>query len=152
MLEIFAMTQEHELWNATITFAENCSWKAGPYLAQLMKQNKFLEWERVFAVCEDGEVVGYCTLTAKDELPDTYDFTPFIGFVFVDEKCRGKRISEKLINSVADYANKLGYETIYIMSGEQGLYEKYGFEKIGEYRTIYDSVDQLFKRSTGETL
>lgn len=150
MLEIFVMTQEHELWNDTITFAENCSWKAGPYLAQLMKQNKFLEWERVFAACEDGEVVGYCTFVEKDELPDTYDFTPFIGFVFVDEKYRGKRISEKLIDSVVRYAGEIGYDTIYIMSGEQGLYEKYGFEKIGDYKTIYDSVDQLFKRRVRE--
>lgn len=148
MIEIFAMTQGHKLWNATITFAENCSWKAGHYLAELMKQNKFLEWERVFVACEEGKVVGFCTLVEKDELPDSYDFSPFIGFVFVDEKYRGKRISEKLINSLSDYAYELGYETIYIMSGEQGLYEKYGFEKIGDYRTIYDSVDQLFKRST----
>lgn len=43
MIEIFAMTQRHKLWNATTSFAENCSWKAGRYLAELMKQNNFLE-------------------------------------------------------------------------------------------------------------
>ncbi len=148
MTEIFTMTAGHKYWDDTISFAENCSWKAGPYLAEIMKQNKFLEWERVFAACEDGKVVAFCTLTEKDELPDIYDFSPFIGFVFVDEKCRGKRISEKLIHRVINYANELGYDTIYIMSGEQGLYEKYGFEKIGDYRTIYDSTDQLFQKST----
>lgn len=30
------------------------------------------------------------------------------------------------------------------MSGEKGFYEKYGFELIGEYETIYDWTDQLF--------
>ena len=30
------------------------------------------------------------------------------------------------------------------MSGEIGLYEKYGFVKLGDYETIYGSVDQLF--------
>jgi ribosomal protein S18 acetylase RimI-like enzyme len=30
------------------------------------------------------------------------------------------------------------------MSGEIGLYEKYGFTKMGKYKTIYDSIDQLF--------
>lgn len=39
-----------------------------------------------------------------------------------------------------------GYKKIYIMSGEIGLYEKYGFAKIGDYKTIYDSIDQLFSR------
>ena len=32
------------------------------------------------------------------------------------------------------------------MSGEVGLYEKYGFRKIGDYGTIYGSVEQLFSR------
>lgn len=148
MVEIYAMTHEHIFWNQTIDFAENCSWKAGAYLAVLMKKNKFLEWERVFVAYEDDRVVGYCTFAEKDELPEKYVFSPFIGFVFVDENYRGRRISEALINKVIEYANELGYEDIYIMSGEQGLYEKYGFEKIGDYETIWGSIDQLFKRST----
>ena len=149
MIEIHTITHEHNRWNETISFAEKCSWKAGSYLAELMKQNKFLSWERVFVACEDGEIAGFCTLTEKDELPAEYDFTPFIGFVFVDEKCRGKRISERMIEVAIWYANDLGYENIYIMSGEQGLYEKYGFEKLGDYETIYGSVDQLFVKKTG---
>ena len=45
------------------------------------------------------------------------------------------------------YAKTIGYKAIYIMSGEIGLYEKYGFEKIGDKETIYGTTDQLFKRS-----
>lgn len=144
MLEIYAMTQEHKLWNETISFAENCSWKAGIYLAELMRQNKFLDWERVFVAYDDGRVVGYCTFVEKDESPERYDFSPFIGFVFVDEQYRGKRISEIIIKEVIKYAGELGYDVVYIMSDEQGFYEKYGFEKIGDYETIYGSVEQLF--------
>ncbi len=147
-MEIYAMKQGHKNWDETITFAENCSWKAGPFLASLMRQNKFLDWERVFIAYEDEHVVGYCTFTKKDELPEKYEYSPFVGFVFVDEKYRGKRISEMLIMNVINYARELGYATIYIMSGELGLYEKYGFEKMGEFETIYNSVDQLFRRST----
>lgn len=148
MTETFRMTKGHRYWNETISFASNCSWKAGPFLASKMQENNFKEWERVVAVCVDEKVVGFCTLTEKDELPDGYAFTPFIGFVFVSEEYRGRRLSELLIKSAIEYANELGYEKIYIMSGEVGLYEKYGFEKIGDYETIYGSVDQLFVRST----
>jgi predicted N-acetyltransferase YhbS len=147
-MNILAITQGDQYWNETIDFAEKCSWKAGPYLAELMKQNKFLDWERVIVALEDEKVVGYCTFSEKDEMPEIYDFTPFIGFMFVDEKYRGRRISEMLIRKAIVYAKDLGYEYIYIMSGELGLYEKYGFEKIGDYETIYNSVDQLFKRTT----
>ena len=83
-------------------------------------------------------------------MPEQYGFSPFIGFVFVDERYRGNRISERMINSVIAYAVKLGFEKVYIMSGERGLYEKYGFEKIGDFETIYNTVDQLFVKTIGE--
>lgn len=149
-MKIYEIAYEHSLWQETIEFAENCSWKAGKFLATLMKENRFLDRERVFVACVEEKIVGYCTFAQKDELPEKYDFSPFIGFVFVDEKYRGNRISEQMINSVIAYAVKLGFEKVYIMSGEHGLYEKYGFEKIGDFETIYNTVDQLFVKTIGE--
>lgn len=142
------LTQGHKHWNETISLAAKCSWKAGSYLAVKMKNNEFLEWERVFAASVDGKVVGFCTLAEKDEMPAKYEFTPFIWFVFVDEQYRGKRLSELMLKSATSYAHALGYEKIYIMSGEIGLYEKYGFKKLGNYETIYDTIDQLFVKPT----
>lgn len=150
ILQIHEITNKHIFWDAAIEFAENCSWKAGKFLAKLMKENKFLSWERVFIACVEEKVIGYCTFAEKDELPEQYNFSPFIGFVFVDEKYRGNRISEQMINSVIAYAVKLGFEKVYIMSGERGLYERYGFEKVGDFETIYNTVDQLFVKTIGE--
>ena len=146
MVKIEAMTFGHKLWDKTIDLAEKCSWGAGPCLAKKMKQNDFESNERVFIALCDDDIAGFCTLTNKDELPAEYDLEPFIGFVFVDSKYRGHRLSEKLIDAACEAAEKQGFETIYIMSGEIGLYEKYGFKKIGDYKTIYDSVDRLFSR------
>lgn len=42
------------------------------------------------------------------------------------------------------------FEKIYIMSGEIGLYEKYGFVKLGDYKTVYGSVDQLFVQTISD--
>ena len=109
MTEIYCMTQIHKYWNETICLAEKCSWKAGPYLAQKMKSNDFNTWERVFVACVNGKVAGFCTLAEKDELPKEYPFTPFIGFVFVDEPYRGNRLSELMIQSAILYARELGY-------------------------------------------
>ena len=60
----------------------------------------------IFA-CVNGKVVGFCTLTEKDELPKEYQFTPFIGFVFVDEPYRGNRLSELMIQSAILYAREM---------------------------------------------
>lgn len=138
------MAQGHPYWEETISLAENCSWRAGPFLAEKMRNHDFKEWERVCAACVDGKVAEFCTVAEKDELPEKYPFTPFIGFVFVSEEYRGKRLSEGMIRKAAAYVSTLGYQNLYIMSGEIGLYEKYGFVKLGEYETIYGDVDQLF--------
>lgn len=144
MTEIHLMTAEHAYWKETISLAEKCSWKAGSFLARKMRKNEFQEWERVCIICVNGKVAGFSTFTEKDQLSEQYDFTPFIGFVFVDEQFCGKRLSEMMIQSIISYAKEIGYEKIYIMSGEIGLYEKYGFVKLGDYEAIYDSIEQLF--------
>ena len=145
-VEISVMTYGHPLWDKTISFADNCSWKARSYLAHKMRNKEFAETERVLVASEGEEIIGYSTFAKKDELPDDVEYTPFIGFVFVDERSRGKRVSERMINAASDYARSIGYEKIYIMSGEQGLYEKYGFVKIGDFKTIYGTEDQLFQK------
>ena len=144
MIKIHILNKEDALWNKATEYIRNCSWEVGIYLAKMMDDNSFLEWERVFIAMDGEKIVGFCNLTAKDELPEGYEFTPFIGFVFVDENHRGQRISELLVNEASSYAKSIGYRKVYIMSGEKGFYEKYGFELIGEYETIYDWTDQLF--------
>ena len=67
------MTQGHKYWNETILLAAKCSRKAGSYLAEKMKKNEFAEWERVFAACVDGKVVGFCIFAEKDELPSKHE-------------------------------------------------------------------------------
>lgn len=147
---IHVMTQQHPRWEATIRCAETCSWRAGPQLADKMRRKDFAENERVLCAEIDGKIAGFCTVAEKDELPEGYDFTPFIGFVFVEEGFRGHRLSEKLIRTALSWAGRNGWEKIYLMSGEIGLYEKYGFVKLGDYRTVYGSTDQLFVRDTRE--
>ena len=148
-MEITLIHQGHPLWEKTIAYAESCPWRAGPFLAKMMRRNGFLPWERVVAAREDERIIGFCTFTGKDELPDTYPYSPFVGFVFVDEGYRGRRISERMIAAAAAYAKELNYETLYLMSGERGLYEKYGFEKIGDFLTIFGTTDQLFQKRLG---
>ena len=144
MIEIKLLTEDYPEWGEIIALAENCSWRAGPVLAERMRRSVFLDWERVCAAFVDGEAAGFCTFSKTDELPENSGFTPFIGFVFVDERHRGKRLSQAMIEKIIPYAQSLGYRQIYILSGEIGLYEKFGFQKIGDYDTTYGTTDQLF--------
>lgn len=92
------MSYGHEYWDETIVFTKQCSWRAGVFLAEKMQKNYFEDNERVIIAIIDDVIAGFCTYTSKDDMPDELDFTPFIGFIFVDAQYRGKRLSERLIN------------------------------------------------------
>ena len=65
----------------------------------------------------------------------------------------GKRLSELMIQSAILYARELGYEKVHIMSGEIGLYEKYGFEKLGLNRIVsYCNEDNIASIKVNEKL
>ena len=145
-MEIRSIRHGDPLWEKAIAFAEKSSWTAGPYLAKEMRANAFRDWERVIVALDGERIAGYCRFAEKDELPDDCGYAPFIGFVFVDEPYRGRRISEQMIGEACRCAKELGFPAVYLMSGEHGLYEKYGFEKIGDFRTIFGTMDQLFQK------
>ena len=148
--EILTVRCGDPLWEKIAAFADRSDWRAGPFLARKMRAGDFQEWERVIAASVCGEIVGYCTFTEQDELPSHYGFAPFIGFVYVDERYRGRRFSQKMIRGALRYAEEAGFGAVYLMSGEHGLYEKYGFEKIGEYETVFGTTDQLFSVKIGK--
>lgn len=146
-MDIIMMRKDHPLWRKTAAFARACSWRAGPYLADRMDRGEFTDRERVIACLDGGQVAGFCTFSEKDSLPVGDPRTPFIGFVFVDEAHRGMRLSQKMIDRACLHAAELGYDAVHIVSGEQGLYEKYGFQKTGDIKTVYGTLEQLFRRN-----
>ena len=136
-----------ELWERIAVYAENCSWGAGRNLARDMRMGKFTEWERVFAAMDGERPAGFCTLAKTDCIPDK-DITPFIGYVFVGEEYRGRRLSGLLTAEACRTAADLGFPVVYLVSGEIGLYEKYGFEKIGDRMASYGKMAQVFRKPT----
>lgn len=131
------------LWELVANYAENCSWRAGVFLAKQMKENRFTDWERVFVAVEDLQICGYCTLAKTDCIPDV-DYTPYIGYMFVGEEYRGHRLSQQMIKHALEYAKKLGFSIVYLVSGERGLYEKYGFLKIADKKDFGGRDEQIF--------
>ena len=86
--------------------------------AEKKRANDIENNERALVALLDDDAAAFCTFTNRDEMPKEYGFGPFIGFLFVAETYRGNRLSEK-----------------------------YSFTKVGDYKTIYGSVDQLFSKT-----
>lgn len=150
-MTIQALTSADAAWATVAAYAEACSWSAGPLLARNMRSESYRDWERVFAaVTEGGDIAGYCTLAARDCLPDV-PYSPYIGMVFVGEPYRGHRLSERLLRSASDYAASLGFSRVFLVSDHAGLYEKYGFLKADERPAPWnpEQMETVFFRHTG---
>ena len=67
---------DDKLRNAVISYAENCSWRAGKELARLMRRNEFKDWEKVFAVCSirllrSSDLFSWTKNSAAEECPES---------------------------------------------------------------------------------
>ena len=144
-MNIKKLNQNEKLWQELIDYANNCDWETWPILAQKMEENNFLDWEKVFIAIDDEKIVWFCTFTKEDWVPDC-DYSPFVWFIFVDDNYRWKRVSEKMINTVEEYAKTLNFKKLYIVSDHQGLYEKYWFEKIDEKADEMWRIESIFCR------
>lgn len=144
-MQINSITSKYKLWSDVINYANNCDREAGPILAEKMKKNNFFDRERVFVLTENDGIGGYCTFTKEDWISNC-DYSPFVWFMFVDEKYRWNRYSEKMINEVEEYAKTLNFEKIYIVSDHKWLYEKYWFEKYDEMIDESGHKESVFVR------
>jgi predicted N-acetyltransferase YhbS len=142
-MDIKTVEYGDDLWELVINYARNCSWVAGPFLANQMQERKFTDWERVFVATEGSQICGYCILAKTDCIPDV-EYTPYIGYLFIGEAYRGHRLSEQMIRQALIYAKELGFAKVYLVSGEKGLYEKYGFVKLEEKKDLWGREEQIF--------
>ena len=88
-----------------------------------------------------------CSLLKTDYYP-LDDIFPWVSCVFVDEKYRGHRLSEKLIGFANDCARGLGFSRTYIPTEYTGLYEKYGYTFVKNITNYGGGIDRLLVKET----
>ena len=142
-MEIKTMIPSDKLWPHVRNYAGSSSWSAGPALARAMDEQAFSDWERVIAAYEDERILGYCTVAKTDCIPNV-PYTPYIGFVFVGEEYRGKRLSQKMILFACEYLRSSGFDRVYLVSDHENLYEKYGFRVIDRGTAFWGGEEKIY--------
>lgn len=145
-MQILKVEHGSTLWTELADYAESCSWIAGKHLAELLRNDCFTAWEAPFVVLSDGAIIGFCTFLQTDYYPENR-YSPWISSIFVEEAHRGKRISQRMIEAVIEYARTQGFSTVYIPSDMTGFYEKYGFVKIDELQNYGGDTDNIFAKN-----
>ena len=143
---IYKVDSDTDLSRKLVTFIQNSSWAdVKDHTIQMIMENTISDWESMFAAMDGDIIIGHASVMKTDyyPLPDIY---PWISTIFVTEKYRGMRISEKLIEYINQYAKKLGFSRTYIPSEYMGLYEKYGYKYLKDITNYGGGKDHLFVR------
>lgn len=143
IVKIRTITPTDALWNQVANYAENCSWGAGKSLSEKMKSLFFSDWERVIVCLEDDKICGYCTV-AKDDCIEDVSYSPYIGYIFVDESHRGNRLSLKMIEFAMRYLKSIGFDRVHIVSDHENLYEKYGFSVVDRSIAPWGEIEKIY--------
>lgn len=105
-------------------------WGAGQYLYELLRKDELKPMcggsTKVLLLVSEDELISFCTYAEQDDVREPL-LTPWVGFVYTFPMHRGKRRIGKLLEYAYAQAKRDGYRHIYISTGENGLYEKYGY-------------------------
>lgn len=142
-MKFLTITPADAMWEKVSQFALNCSWNAGKNLSRDMSENVFTDWERVIVALNDSDIAGYCTVAKKDCIPNV-PYTPYIGYMFVNERYRGNRLSQKLISHAMSYLRTLGFQQVFLVSDHENLYEKYGFKVIDRKLAPWGEIEKIY--------
>ena len=128
-----------------------CDWDAGQYLHRLLKEDRFHEFygkkARVLMLTDGTNLVSFCTYAERDDIPET-DLTPWMGFVYTAPEYRGRRLIGRLVAEVRALAREDGYDSIWISTGETGLYEKYGAEYVMTGKDLRGNDSRICRMDT----
>lgn len=128
--EIVDVSASTTLVNNLISYAKNCSFQGtGSYLAELLSDNAFKDYEKVYAAIQNHEIIGFAALVKESCVDD--ENAPWIDFLFVGEKYRNQHIGIAFITQICNYARSMGFDSIYLCTlSHVDYYKKVGFDTL----------------------
>lgn len=136
--------QDNEFKNKLLNQINEPLWNGARFLYNKIIKNELVNGKVYIVYDKDRDhIISFASLSDDDEIVDT-DLKPWIGCVYTFRPYRGNRYSQILINHILDKAkeNKINY--VYLSSDHQGLYEKYGFKKIGMMKRTEGYETQVY--------
>lgn len=123
-------------------------WSAGVHLAEAIREGRVSEKTGenplILLIVNDDEdeLMAFCTLAESDDVKNS-GLAPWIGYVFTFEKFRGQKLAPTLIAEAEKRARDRGDKAVYISTGHEGLYERYGYhlkKKMANYHGVESRI------------
>ena len=107
--------------------------------------NGLLGLPRFYVAEVEGKLVG-CYALLLNDINSRQDLFPWIAYLFVLPEYRGKGIASQLLQHGQNIAKQLHFEALYLETNIAGLYEKFGFELIGETSDPFGEKAKIYKK------
>ncbi len=119
-----------------ICYAKTCSFQGtGSYLAELLSDYAFEEYEKVYTAILNHKVIGFAAIV-KESCAENDSNSPWLDFLFVDEKYRNQHVGLAFISKICNYAKSIGFDFLYLCTlSHVDYYKKAGFDVL--YTTNY---------------
>lgn len=134
--EIVDVGTSKTLTDKLAMYARNCSFQgSGSYLADLLLDNAFIGYEKVFSVIDHDKMIGFAAILHECFCIEGENNSPWLDFLFVDEEYRNQHVGIALIERICGYAKSIGFSNIYLCTASHVDY----YSKIG-FHTLYSTT------------
>jgi N-acetylglutamate synthase-like GNAT family acetyltransferase len=117
--------------------------------AMLHSSNEKDGLPRFYLLLKSKEIVGCYALIVNDFI-SRHDLMPWFASLFIEEHERGKKLSQRLFDHAVEEARRAGFATLYLTTDREGLYEKFGWERIEDDYDLAGEKAKIYKMSTSQ--
>lgn len=112
--------------------------------SQLIKKVHIDELPITYVCKHNGKIIASASLYRCDSVT-RQDLTPWIANVYVELDYRKLGIAKALQDMVVNKAKELGYKQIFLWTGLNGYYEKYGWDYIEDIYLERGGTARLYR-------
>ena len=110
-------------------------------------KNAVPQW---YVVVQKDRIIAGCGVIEND-FHERKDLTPNVCAVYVDEEYRNRGIAGFMLESVCEDMAKRGIQTLYLLTGHTGFYERYGWEFFCMVRDDDGTMSRMYIHRSEDT-
>jgi GNAT superfamily N-acetyltransferase len=99
---------------------------------------------KFFVMIKNNRITGCVGLIINDFI-SRHDLWPWLCCLYVDEQERGNEYGKHLIAHAVNIAQIDGFNTVYLTTGLDGYYERYGWTRIEDGISFDGSSTRIYK-------